>query len=60
MSSMFLPMIVKPTRITKNTATLAYRQYIFTKESKGTHLNGILFNDLSDHLPVFSVSKMKS
>ena len=60
MSAMFLPMTVKPTRqLPKITATLI--DNIFTNDNiLGTHLNGILFNNLSDHLPVFSVSKMKS
>ena len=51
-------MTVKPTRITKTTATLI--DNIFTNDNEGTHVNGILFNDLSDHLPVFTISKMKS
>lgn len=54
MSAMFLPMTVKPTRqLPKITATLI--DNIFTNDNiLGTHLNGILFNNLSDHLPVFS------
>ena len=46
----------KPRRITKTTETLT--DNIFTNDDKGTHLNGILLNDLSDHLPVFSISKI--
>ena len=56
MSSMFLPMIDKPTRITaRTTATLI--DNIFYNESRHNHLSGILFNDLSDHLPIFLISK---
>ena len=55
-SSMFLiPMIDKPTRITRTTATLI--DNISYHESRHKHLSGILFNDLSDRLPIFLISK---
>ena len=54
-SSMFLPMITKPTRITKSTATLI--DSIFSNDNKNSYFNGILYSDLSDHLPVFSIVK---
>ena len=45
----------KPTRITKSTATLI--DNLFTNNlSKTEHLNGILFNDISDHLPIFTIT----
>jgi len=54
-SSGYMPLIIKPTRITRSTATLI--DYIFTNQIHQTeHLNGILFNDISDHLPIFSVT----
>ena len=57
MSSMFLPTILKPTRITRKTATLI--DNIFTNIENNVQMNGILFNDLSDHLPVFLICKNK-
>ena len=54
-SSGYTPRIYKPTRITKSTATLI--DNIFTNNlSKTEHLNGILFNDISDHLPIFTIT----
>ena len=54
-SSGYTPLITKPTRITKSTATLI--DNIFTNNlSKIEHLNGILFNDISDHLPIFTIT----
>ena len=52
----YTPLITKPTRITKSTATLI--DNIFTNNLNRTeHLNGILFNDISDHLPIFSITE---
>ena len=54
-SSGYTPLITKPTRITKFTATLI--DNIFTNNlSRTEYLNGILFNDLSDHLPIFTIT----
>ncbi len=48
----YIPTIIKPTRITHNTATLIDNIYI--KTSKNTKLkSGIIITDISDHLPVF-------
>ena len=56
-SSGFVPLIRKPTRITKRTATLI--DNIFTNIINQTeHFNGILINDISDHLPVFTITKL--
>ena len=55
-SSGYTPLITKPTRITKSTATLI--DNIFTNNLNRTeHLNGILFNDISDHLPIFTITE---
>ena len=55
-SSGYKPLITKPTRITKSTATLI--DNIFTNNLNRTeHLNGILFNDISDHLPIFTITE---
>lgn len=55
-SSGYTPLISKPTRITKSTATLI--DNIFTNNlSKTEHLNGILLNDISDHFPIFTTTE---
>ena len=46
------PLIDKPTRITDFSATLI--DNIFTNELHHNITSGILFNDISDHLPIFA------
>ena len=50
-SHMFIPLINRPTRITAHSATLI--DNIFTNNVRCKHFNGIVINDISDHLPVF-------
>ena len=47
------PLISKPTRLTSHSATLI--DNIF-RNSVSSHKNGLIINDLSDHLPIFSVN----
>ena len=54
-SNMLFPLIMRPTRITSNTATLI--DNIFTNNLNHVMFNGLLFTDISDHLPVFSISR---
>jgi hypothetical protein len=54
MSSMLLPIISKPARITSKTATLIDK--IFTNSIHKTQLSGILYSDISDHLPIFLIN----
>ena len=56
-SSHFYPVINKPTRITASTATII--DNIFINDIDINCINGILINDLSDHLPVFQVLPLK-
>ncbi len=51
---MFFPLITRPTRITSHTATLI--DNIFTNHIDHHLFTGLLFTDISDHLPVFCVS----
>ena len=51
-SHMLLPLITKPTRITANSATLI--DNIFTNHLTEDICNGIIINDISDHLPIFA------
>ena len=52
-SNSLFPVITKPTRITKDTATLIDNIFINNIECKVTA--GLLINDISDHLPVFAI-----
>ena len=52
-SRMFVPLITRPTRITSHTATLI--DNIFTNNIDDFTNCGLLVNDISDHLPIFSV-----
>ena len=53
-SSTFYPLISKPTRITNISATLI--DNIFVNDLDECHKCGILYTDLSDHLPVFQIT----
>jgi len=53
-SSTFYLLISKPTRITNFSATLI--DNIFVNNLDECHKCGILFTDLSDHLPVFQIT----
>lgn len=52
-SNTFSPLITRPTRITSHTATLI--DNIFTNNVSLDTNNGLLFTDISDHLPVFTL-----
>ena len=52
-SNMFHPLISRPTRITSYTATLI--DNFFTNNIDNLMTSGLLFNDLSDHLPFFVI-----
>lgn len=51
------PKITRPTRITSNYATLI--DNIYSNDIENKTLSGILVNDISDHLPVFSIYDFK-
>ena len=55
-SSALTPLINKPTRITNQTHTII--DNIFTN-AIDENFNGIIYYDISDHLPIFTVSKDK-
>ena len=56
-SNSFYPLISKPTRITSNSATLI--DNIFSNNLELSMISGILYSDLSDHLPIFQVTQLK-
>lgn len=51
------PKITRPSRITSHSATLI--DNIFTNEFENNTVSGLLINDISDHLPVFTVYNTK-
>ena len=52
-SNLLSPLINRPTRITSHTATLI--DNIITNNTDADSVNGLLFSDISDHLPIFSI-----
>ena len=52
-SRMFFPLITRPTRIMANKASLI--DNIFTNDPLCPSINGLFLNDISDHLPIFSL-----
>ena len=52
-SDLLSPLINRPTRITSHTATLI--DNIITNNIDADSVNGLLFSDISDHLPIFSI-----
>ena len=57
LSGSFYPVINKPTRITEYSATII--DNIFCNFFNEKSLCGILYNDISDHLPIFISSDLK-
>ena len=54
-SHLFFPLITLPSRITSHTATLINN--IFSSHVEHSYLrSGLLITDISDHLPIFSIS----
>ena len=51
------PLITKPTRISTNRAFLI--DNIYTNKLAKEYHNGIIYDDLSDHFPIFCISKSK-
>ena len=54
-SIVLYPLIDKPSRITQYSATLI--DNIFTNELTNQIISGLLINDISDHLPIFPLTK---
>ena len=54
-TSSFFPFITRATRITHHTATLIDNIFTNNLEQRDDGLNGIIFSDISDHLPIVHV-----
>jgi hypothetical protein len=48
----FYPLVDKPTRITPHSSTLIHNIFV---NSFQEHISGLLYTDVSDHLPIFAV-----
>jgi hypothetical protein len=57
-SHRFLPTILRPTRITKDTATLI--DNVFTNTLSDCIDSAIIIDDISDHLPIYTQTKITS
>ena len=55
LSYSFFPTITKPTRITRESATLIDNIYTNAFDQSINNVNGILYTDISDHLPIFII-----
>ena len=53
----FIPVITKSTRITSHTATLIDNIFTNNTHSDRQQYPGLLYNDISDHLPIFCFDK---
>ena len=59
-TSCFYPIITKPTRITEHTTTLIDNIFTNNIEKLDSSVNGILFSDISDHLPILHVCDLNT
>ena len=55
-SNMFVPLINKPTRISKTSATIIDNIFTNSKDLKDS-FSGILYTDITDHFPIFYIDK---
>ena len=53
----FIPIINRPTRVTRDTCTLIDNIYTNNYNTKNDNYSGLLTTDISDHFPVFHLSK---
>ena len=59
-TSSFYPIITKPTRITEHTATLMDNIFTNNIDKIDSSVNGIIFYDISDHLPILHVCDLNA
>lgn len=53
-------LVLRPTRITQHTATLIDNIFTNDIETIDSSINGIIFSDISDHLPIVHVRRSKT
>lgn len=54
-SNFYFPLITRPTRIVDNSATLIDNIFCSNVSNNTMATNGLLYTDVSDHLPIFSI-----
>ena len=59
-TSSHIPLITKPTRITQHTTTLIDNIFNNNIEKLESSTNGIIFGDLSDHLPIVHMCNLST
>ena len=59
-TSSFFPLINKPTRITQHTATLIDNIFTNDLDQIESSINGLIYSDISDHLPIFHLVSLSS
>ena len=59
-TSSFFPLINRPSRITQHTATLIDNIFTNDLELIDSSVNGLIFSDISDHLPIFLIACLSS
>ena len=59
-TSSFFPLINRPTRITQHTATLIDNIFSNDLDQLESSINGLIFSDISDHLPIFHLASLSS
>ena len=57
-TSSFFPLITKPTRITQHTSTLIDNIFTNDLDQVQSSSNGLIFTDISDHLPIFHIASV--
>ena len=60
LSSSYIPLVIRPTRITQHTATLIDNIFTNDIETIDSSTNGIIYSDVSDHLPIVHLRSLKS
>ena len=55
-SYLFIPLIIKPTRVTQTSASII--DHIWTNDLQNYQTSGIIFASISDHFPVFASFKL--
>ena len=56
-SMSFIPLITRPTRITITSATFIDNIFCYILLNNNPRVNGVLYTDIYDHLPVFTISE---
>ena len=59
-TSSYFPLITKPTKITHHAATLIDNIFTNNTEKIDSSINGIIFSDISNHLPIVHMCNLNT